>query len=176
MTILRQKSVWTIAMLVTVAAMVVTLWAQEPQQINRPLAVTQGNVTISRGTVVAGGGIVRDYRTASAISADSAQTYTAANVITGWIQRSGITTNRIDTLPTAANLAAALPGVLAGGSLEFILQNSSTAATGGTLILNGASTGVTYSESCSAKLDTSGVMRVRIVFTSTTAYTALCTA
>lgn len=156
---------------VIIAATIVTLWAQEAQQINRPLAVTQGNITISRGVVVSGGGITRDYRTLSTISTDGAATYTTAQVLSGTITRTQTApTARTDVLPTAADLAAAIPGVLAGGTLDLVIEMG----TYGMTTLNGASTGVTYSTGCGVALDTNDGMFVQIMFTSTTAYRATC--
>ena len=162
----------SIAIGVLLAGAVAALYAQEAQQINRPLAVTQGNVSISRGVVVSGGGITRDYRTSSAVSTNGAATYTAAQVLSGLITRTntGGFTAVTDVLPTAASLATAIPGVLAGGSIWLAVEMS----TNGGVTLNGASTGVTYSSGCGVALDTNDGYAVLITFTSATAYRAVC--
>jgi hypothetical protein len=152
---------------VFVGAFVVTLWAQEPQQINRPLAVTQGNVTISRGVAISGAGLARDFRTSSAVSGLS-QTYTAAQILSGLVQRAHTVSAGTDVLPTAADLAAAIPGVIAGTSFDFVVDTNAS------VTINGASTGVTYATPCSTALATSKAMHVMIMFTSTTAYRAVC--
>ena len=148
---------------------VVSLWAQEAQMINRPLNVTQGNVSISRGGVVSGGAVNRDYRVNTIIAGDAATTYTAAQVLTGDIKRTGQQTSRIDVLPTAANLVAAMPGVQAGSSFWLIVQ-----AYNGNLVLNGASTGVTYAGQCGETLATNDSFLVLITITSSGAYRANC--
>ena len=69
---------WIVASLV-VAVTIVTLYAQEPRQENRGINVTQGNVTVSRGYVLSGGNVLRDFRTNTSITGTS-PTYTAAQL------------------------------------------------------------------------------------------------
>lgn len=166
-TLLRAR--WLIYGLL-IAASVGTLWAQEAAQFNRGIAVTQGNLVISRGYLLTGATLVREFRTPTTVTSNSATTYTAAQILAGDIIRSG--SNATDVLPTAADLAAAIPGVAAGHS--FWVMFDMTAAAGMAMTLNGASTGVTYSGGCSTAVSTSDAMPVLITFTSTTAYRATC--
>ena len=152
---------------------IAVLYAQEAQQINRPLAVTQGNVTISRGGVVSGGAVNRDYRTNTTVTTGGAATYTAAEVLTGLITRTvGVGGNVTDVFPTAANLVAAMPGVAAGSSFWLVLDLG--ASPNGTVTPNGASTGVTYAEGCAKALSTGDTISVLINITSSTAYRVVC--
>ena len=157
----------------TVASVVVGLIAQEAQVINRPLAVTQGHVTISRGVAISGGGVARDYRVNTAKSSATAVTFTAAEVLTGLITRGGMIGAVTDVLPTAANLYAAMPGAQPGTSFWLVID---TSAPTGTFALNGASSGVTYGEPCAAAVGTNENLTVLIVFTAITspAYRAVC--
>lgn len=154
---------------VLVGLTMITLWAQEPQQFNRGINVVQGNVVTSRGYVLSSSP-VRDIRTNTSISGVS-QTYTAAQVLTGYLTRTVLISNSTDVMPTAANLAAAIPGVQVGHSFWLMVD---TTAPGATLTLNGASTGVTYSDGCATAISTSDAMLVLINFTSATAYRAVC--
>jgi hypothetical protein len=155
------------------ALTIATLYAQEPQMFNRGVSVLQGNITASRGYVYSGGSPSRDYRTVSTESTAGAATYTAAQVLTGLIARTpGAGGNVTDVLPTAANLAAAIPGVAAGHSFWLVVDMG--ASPGGTVTLNGASTGVTYAGGCATAQGTLDAMPVLITFTSATAYRATC--
>lgn len=160
---------WSLVGLV-LAATVVTLWAQEPQQFNRGINVTQGNVTTSRGYIYSGGNVLRDFRTNTTITGIS-QTYTAATVLSGYITRGNSNSNSTDVMPTAALLAAAIPNVQAGHSFFVMLDPSSP---GATITLNGASTGVTYGDGCATAISTGDAMLLLINFTSTTAYRVVC--
>lgn len=146
----------------------VTLWAQEAQQFNRGINVIQGNITTSRGYMLSASP-VRDVRTNTVITGTS-QTYTAAQVLAGYITRNSSVGASTDVLPTAANLAAAIPGVVTGHSFFLVIDPQA----GNTITLNGASTGVTYAGGCATAMNTSQVMLVLINFTSTTAYRAAC--
>lgn len=167
-----RRRIWTALFGALLLTTVVTLWAQEAQMINRPVNVTVGNLSISRGTVIAGGGVVRDFRAVTAVTTEAAVTYTAAQVLTGLIVRSADITARTDVLPTAADLVAGMPGVQAGSS--FWLMFDRGAAAGATITLNGASTGVTYGGGCATALATADGMVVLITITSSTAYRATC--
>lgn len=154
-----------------IAVTVATLYAQEAQMSNRGITAVRGNITTAAGYVYSGGGMVRDFRTVTTESTQAAVTYTAAQVLTGLISRAP-GQNVTDVLPTAANLAAAIPGVAAGHS--FWLMVDLGTAPGGTVTLNGASTGVTYAGGCATAVSTLDAMPVLITFTSTTAYRATC--
>ncbi len=55
-------------------------------------------------------------------------TYTAAQVLTGWIVRDCAGASRSDVLPTAALLVAAIAGVAVGDVLDVLFVNGSDAA------------------------------------------------
>ena len=153
---------------------IVALYAQEAQQINRPLAVTQGNVSISRGAVVSGGAVNRDYRPVTTVTDVDAHTYTTAELLSGYILRVGTiaSNNFTDVLPTAANLIAAIPGVLTGSSFTVWIDMGTTPYAA--MTLNGASTGVTYGGSCATAVDTNDVTQLLINITSSTTYRVSC--
>ncbi len=73
-------------------------------------------------------------------------------------------------MPTAALLAAAIPGVAAGQSFELYIDPEIS----GAITLNGASAGVTYAGDCGSSAATGKTISVLINFTSATAYQALC--
>lgn len=150
----------------------VALVAQEPQAFLRGINVLQGNIVTSAGYVFSGSTLSRDYRT-NTTNDGGATTYTAAQILTGLITRRPLTAGNVtDVLPTATTLAAAIPGVATGHSFSFVMDMG--ASPGGSVTLNGASTNVTYSGGCSTALTTDGTMQVYIVFTSATAYRAVC--
>ena len=75
--------------------------------------------------------------------ATNAATLTAAQAVTGVITTSGITGNATLTLPSAADLVAAVPGAQVGTVVALDVMNTvaytisfGTAATGGTIILS----------------------------------------
>ena len=86
-------------------------------------------------------GLLMDVRASAAVSADSNQTYTAAQLLGGIVTRTGITANRVDAVDTAANIVAAIPGAVVGTSFDFVVNNNDDAST---VTVNGASTGITY--------------------------------
>lgn len=151
--------------------MVVSLWAQEPRMENRGITAVQGNIVSARGVVFSGGGLLRDFRTATAEATAGSTVYTTAEVLSGLITRTvtGIVVN--DSLPTAASLATAMPGVIAGTSMTTLIDMGTST---GTMILNTASTGVTYGQGCGTALSSGDTLLVMITYTSTTAYRATC--
>lgn len=109
-----------------------------------------GRWSIDSGTgnfTAAGSGRVYEINSSTSVSADSNQTYTAAGVIGGIITRTGITANRVDAMPTAAAIVAAIPGCQIGTTFDFILNNNDDAST---VTLNGASAGITYEGTATA--------------------------
>jgi hypothetical protein len=60
---------------------------------------------------------------ATTISANSNQTYTAAQVVGGYIVRSNGTT-RTDTTPTGTQLSAAVPSLGVGSSFDLIINST----------------------------------------------------
>jgi hypothetical protein len=67
-------------------------------------------------------------QTASALNTASNLAYTAAQVTGGLILRDPNGGARADTVPTAADLVADLPGAVAGQSFRFIIRNTADAA------------------------------------------------
>lgn len=152
---------------------VVTLWAQEPQNFTRGINVLQGNFIVSQGFIYSGARVLRDFRTATAESTGAAATYATASVLSGFILRTpGVGGNVTDVMPTAANLIAAMPGAVAGMSFFTIVDMG--ASPGGTVTLNGASTGVTYGSGCGTAISTGDVSLLLINITSATAYRVAC--
>ena len=65
----------------------------------------------------------------TAIPADSNQTYTAAQLTSGFIIRGGsMTAARTDTLPSAAALVEAVQGAMVGTSFEVPIRNAASGA------------------------------------------------
>ena len=158
---------------VLIGLFVVTLWAQEPQNFGRGINVLQGNVIVSTGYIYSGARLLRDFRTATAESTTAAATYTTAAVLSGYILRTtGVGGNVTDVLPTAANLITAMPGAVAGMSFFTIVDMGATP--GGSVTLNGASTGVTYGSGCGTAIGTGDVMLLLVNITSATAYRVAC--
>ena len=62
---------------------------------------------------------------ANAITTAGAATYTAAQILSGFILRDCSGSGRTDVLPTAALLVAALPNPKIGDTLSFLLINNS---------------------------------------------------
>ena len=104
--------------------------------------------------------------TVSTISTAAAATLTAAQVLGGLILRDPAGGARTDTLPTAALLAAALPGVVAGTAFEFTIRNTADASE---TITVAAGTGGTTSGTMTIAQNNS--KRFLVVFTSASAYT-----
>lgn len=65
---------------------------------------------------------------AASINTAGAGTYTAANILTGTIVRDPAGGDRTDTLDTAANIVAAIPGATVGDIIDFKLVNGADAA------------------------------------------------
>jgi hypothetical protein len=103
-------------------------------------------------------------------STAGAVTYTAANLLGGFINRDPNGAGRTDVLPTAALLKAAIPGAQVGTGFEFTIRNNADAAetitlnagSGGTLSASGQS-----STTCTITQNNS--RRFLIVFTNVTA-------
>ena len=77
------------------------------------------------------GNLTRKY-TVTTNDVDSAQTYTAAQMLGGLIRRgtaNQITANRIDVTDTAAAIVAAIPGCIVGSGFEFSISNEDSTHT-----------------------------------------------
>lgn len=109
-------------------------------------------------------------RSATAITTAGAATWTAANLLSSLVLRNCSGSSRTDTLPSAASLVAALPGVTAGQSFWVVVRNTSTAAE--TLTLSMGSGG-TASGTMTVQQNTSRLLLVVIdnATTSSEAYT-----
>lgn len=61
------------------------------------------------------------------VTADSNQTYTAAQILSGWLRRTGPTAGRTDTWPTVDSIVTAMNnagnGPSVGDSIQIIVQN-----------------------------------------------------
>lgn len=78
------------------------------------------------GKIVATSALTRFFSVNTNTTA-SDQTYTAAQIIAGMILRDPNGGARQDTLPTAADLLAAIPGAIVGTGFEFVLRNTADA-------------------------------------------------
>lgn len=104
---------------------------------------------------------------------DAAQTYTAAQLLSGFIIRQ-VGTGRTDTLPTAALLVAAIQGVMVGHSFNFRVRNTSSssvnitvaAGTGGTF--GGTISGIHYGTQ-TATIAQNADRMFKVIFTNVTA-------
>lgn len=104
--------------------------------------VTAGTVTASKAVVVDANKDIATFRNVrgaliqhsipggahAAVSTAGAGTYTAANLLTGKIVRDPASGNRVDTLDTAANLVAAIPGVAVGDEITVKVINDAAGA------------------------------------------------
>lgn len=112
------------------------------------------------------GRVLNGYTLATTLATAGAVTLTAAQVLGGLILRDPAGGNRTDVLPTAALLAAALPGVAAGTSFEFTIRNT---ADGNETITVAAGTGGTTSGTMT--IAQNNTKRFLVVFTSRSTYT-----
>lgn len=112
-----------------------------------------------------------DFMTAATLSTASDQTYTVAHLLGGILLRDPNGGARADTLPTAANLVAAIPGAVVGTAFEWTLRNT---ADQNETITVGAGSGGTLSGT--ATVAQNNTKRFLIVLTNITgsseAYTA----
>lgn len=83
----------------------------------------------SKATGAALGGFVREVTVGDYSAVDADQTYTAANILGGLIRRDTMTSDRTDTLPTAADFVAALTAPQVGEMYEFTVHNEDAAQT-----------------------------------------------
>jgi len=102
---------------------------------------------------------------ATTISANSNQTYTAAQVVGGYIVRSNGTT-RTDTTPTGTQLSVAIPSLGIGSSFDLVINSTGA----GDVTLSG-DTGVTIVGGPTVSAGEVGV--VRFVKTGATTYKAV---
>jgi hypothetical protein len=90
-----------------------------------------------------------DLITATSQAADSAQAITTAAVLGSLYIRSGMTAGRIDTLPSAAALVAAIPNAIVGTAVYFNIINA-----------NGSAIAVTIAAGAGGTLNTPGTYSV----------------
>jgi hypothetical protein len=91
------------------------------------------------GTRTRGGGPIQAGSVSSIVTA-GAVTYTGAQIYGGTIVRDPSGASRIDALPTAANLIAAVPGARVGDVIRCTLKNGADAAETITLTLGAGMT------------------------------------
>lgn len=84
-------------------------------------------------------GLPLPFFTVSTISTAGAVTFTAAQLLGGFINRDPNGSGRTDVLPTAAQIVAAMPGAAVGQGFEFTIRNNADAAE--TITLNAGSGG-----------------------------------
>lgn len=101
-----------------------------------------------------------------------AQTYTAADILTGIIVRDCAGASRSDVLPTAANLVAAIPHPFVGQVLSCLIVNGSDAAE---VITIGAGSGGAFdtNQVAASRIipqNASKTIRIRITNVGTPAY------
>jgi hypothetical protein len=106
-----------------------------------------------------------EFVTVSTITTAAAVTYTAAQVIGGLILRDPNGAGRSDVLPTAALLAAALPGCVAGSSVDVLIRNDADAAETITMT---AGTGGTVTGGGTMTVAQSAIKCFKILFTNVT--------
>lgn len=82
------------------------------------------------------------YRAAVTLNTASALTYTAANLLSGFIKRDPNGAARADLFPTAASIVASIMGCEAGTSFDLEVRNTADAAETITITTN---TGLTLS-------------------------------
>lgn len=125
-------------------------------------------------------GIAAGYSTNSGAAATSdatagARTYTAAEILGGIIVRDCAGASRTDTLPTAALLVAAMPGVAVGDIVKCLIVNGSdpvteiitlAAGTGGAFDTNQTAVSRTILGTCSKYVH----IRITVVTASSEAY------
>ena len=70
---------------------------------------------------------ISNYLARASVSAASNQTYTAAQLLGGRIERDCAGADRTDTLPTASSIVALIPDAAAGSAVDFWIANTSTA-------------------------------------------------
>lgn len=91
--------------------------------------------------------LVYPFFTVATEATAGAVTYTAAQLLGGFVNRDPNGAGRTDVLPTAALLVAAIPGAQVGTAFQFTIRNNADAAetitlnagTGGTLSASGQS-------------------------------------
>ena len=93
-------------------------------------AVTVANVQTAESVLTVGStfpaGLLVEAQSPSMIDATAGTTLVAANIISRSIIRSGPTTAFTDTLDTAANIVAAIPGVQSGYGFELTVTNTTS--------------------------------------------------
>lgn len=95
-------------------------------------------------------------------------TYTAAQILTGCIVRDPNGASRTDILPTAALMAAALPGISIGDIVEFRLINGADAAENITLTMGAGGSLDPNQQAVSALIGQNASKNIYIRFTAVT--------
>lgn len=92
------------------------------------LAPANRRLRMQRALTTGLGGLKGQMPALTAVNTGGAVTYTAAQILTGWIVRDCAGASRSDVLPTAALLVAAIDGVAIGDVVEVLFVNGSDAA------------------------------------------------
>jgi len=111
-------------------------------------------------------GVVIENKAVSTVTTVGVFSYTAEQLLGGLVLRDPNGAGRADTVPTAANLIAALNKPTVGASFEFTIRNTADAAETITLTTN---TGATLSGVMTIAQNNS--KRFMLVLTSATTYT-----
>ena len=111
-------------------------------------------------------GICVENKAVTTLTTAGVVAYTAAQIIGGLILRDPNGAGRADTVPTAANLIAALNKPTVGASFEFTIRNT---ANGAETITVTTATGATLSGTMTIEQNNS--KRFMVVLTSPTTYT-----
>jgi hypothetical protein len=101
----------------------------------------------------------------TAIATAGPVTYTAAQIMSGWIMRDCAGAARTDTLPSASSLVNAIQGCMVNTSFQFEVRNTSGGAFAVTLA---AGTGVTLNPA-STSVAQSSTRTYTVIFTNITA-------
>jgi hypothetical protein len=159
-------------------------------ELNVLASVVAGAVSASKGLVVDANKdlaqlrnlravrTIHDGGTPASIATVGAGTYTAANLLTGIIVRDPNGSSRTDTLDTAANLVAAVPGATVGDTLSVTVINGADAAEVIT-IAAGSGGGFDANQTATARVigqNSSKTLRIRLtnVTGASEAYVVYC--
>lgn len=106
-------------------------------------------------------------RAGSVITTAGAGTYTAAQIISGYIFRDPSGAGRTDTLSTAALLVAAISGVAVNDAIEFTVCNTADAAEA--ITITAGSGGTLYKTTNTDTIAQNETAKIVIQFTNVTA-------
>jgi hypothetical protein len=99
------------------------------------------------------------------ITSDANTTLTADAVLGGVIERSGMTSDRTDTMPTCVQLLAQMKGAQVGTSVEFCVQNTDASHHSEISLTD---TGITAGNSFEGTVQDASTHRYLLIFTNVT--------